>query len=547
MSSSVSELLPGRDCSNQYETRRERAYVCIKRALEQKNLIALPLIAHAHLGTVLNEKYPLMEHQNQAVAWLIDRDQVKNVDASTGGLLIMGVGSGKTLCMLVLIMSTLHNQRQCKQSTLMVCPTNILQTVQAEIKKFYHGIISSCILHREYQKEWKEFVKFTNPNTSLPDIVLVSYATLTQSIPNRWFAQRRWYRVVLDESHYIANPSSHTFACVSKLVASRRYCMTGTPVVRSSRDMLSQMMFTGILADVSHKRSLGGKRQVYKKNWFQHPDVKPWWILIPYQHGLVNGVPRPAHVVIHYQLNPIEQSITRIQNKTTLRMFRRTELAKGIEKAMGVLRLHRMLRRLLCHLDIHKHVQDISAVPTRIQRFISLLLNLRKQTSTKKIVVFANSADSLEHAFSWLPVDIQETTAVVHHHMKSLLAREKKYSEFSNDKSILFTTMQSSGTGLNLQHANVVIFLDVWHEASLIQQCIGRVQRIGQNHFVRVFVLVGVNTIEECVQELAWSKLVHHDASADDLASVWWQDFEHIFNYVQVLVQTSSGGEGEGV
>src|SRR5262252_1112027 len=56
---------------------------------------------------------------------------------------------------------------------------------------------------------------------------------------------------------------------------------------------------------------------------------------------------------------------------------------------------------------------------------------------------------------------------------------------------------RAGGVGLNLQHANVVINLDLPWNPAVLEQRIGRVHRLGQRQPVRVVNFVAQGTIEE--------------------------------------------------
>lgn len=58
-----------------------------------------------------------------------------------------------------------------------------------------------------------------------------------------------WHRVILDESHLITNASCARAQAAFSLKSSRRWCVTGTPVQNSSRDLTSLVQFLGVSPD----------------------------------------------------------------------------------------------------------------------------------------------------------------------------------------------------------------------------------------------------------------------------------------------------------
>ena len=61
----------------------------------------------------------------------------------------------------------------------------------------------------------------------------------------------------------------------------------------------------------------------------------------------------------------------------------------------------------------------------------------------------------------------------------------------------LFLSTDSGGVGLNLQHANIVLNMDLPWNPAVLEQRIGRVHRLGQKQPVRVVNFVAQGTIEE--------------------------------------------------
>jgi superfamily II DNA/RNA helicase len=66
-----------------------------------------------------------------------------------------------------------------------------------------------------------------------------------------------------------------------------------------------------------------------------------------------------------------------------------------------------------------------------------------------------------------------------------------------DDSCRVFLATDAGGVGLNLQHASVVINMDVPWNPAVLEQRIGRVHRLGQKQPVRVVNFIAQGTIEE--------------------------------------------------
>lgn len=84
------------------------------------------------------------------------------------------------------------------------------------------------------------------------DIVLTTYGSLqaeyqkyrnSQSISTSKLLSKRWERVILDECHFIKNPSTLAAKACGSLDAERRWCVSGTIIQNSLEDVYSLMRF----------------------------------------------------------------------------------------------------------------------------------------------------------------------------------------------------------------------------------------------------------------------------------------------------------------
>ncbi|RYP66505.1 hypothetical protein DL770_008789 [Monosporascus sp. CRB-9-2] len=76
------------------------------------------------------------------------------------------------------------------------------------------------------------------------DLVLTTYATLSADCDDLRVLQKvEWYRVVLDEAHWIRNQASNQFRAAENLSAERKWCLTGTPIQNRLNDLESLLKF----------------------------------------------------------------------------------------------------------------------------------------------------------------------------------------------------------------------------------------------------------------------------------------------------------------
>ncbi|KAF9565547.1 hypothetical protein CPC08DRAFT_815314 [Agrocybe pediades] len=232
----------------------------------------------------------LMKHQLQGLRWCVDREnptlpkkesdkpvqfwQLRkqgnkpyyfNLATNTpqeappplgrGALCADAMGLGKTLTMLALILATkAQADPGFSKTTLIVSPLSVLSNWEKQIKDHCTpGTVSSCVYYGSTRSlSAEELQKY--------DIVITTYQTITgehtdgsaggnsskKKKTERTLFDVPWKRVILDEGHTIRNPKTKAAKAVYGLNASRRWVLTGTPIINSPRDLGSLLTFLQI-------------------------------------------------------------------------------------------------------------------------------------------------------------------------------------------------------------------------------------------------------------------------------------------------------------
>ncbi|KAI1749839.1 hypothetical protein F4782DRAFT_511716 [Xylaria castorea] len=227
----------------------------------------------------------LLDHQKEAVDFLLYRESTEKqakilwkpenlnserpiyrhiITGSTGpkpndilgGILGDGMGLGKTLSMIACIVYSLayagefatclakDPQRTLSPvpvaSTLIIVPSVLLlDTWVNEIER--HVVPGTLSVYKYHGPNRK--LRLSSP---LPyDIVLSTYGTVAADYSRGGgvLACFHWYRLILDEAHVIRNFSTKQFKAVKDLSALVRWCVTGTPVQNSLKDLASLVIF----------------------------------------------------------------------------------------------------------------------------------------------------------------------------------------------------------------------------------------------------------------------------------------------------------------
>ncbi|CAJ0548932.1 Ff.00g025450.m01.CDS01 [Fusarium sp. VM40] len=212
----------------------------------------------------------LKPHQEDAFSFILQREteavcnnlqiglqQVARVSNATqpafyGGIIADVMGLGKTLTMLTAILrslpptcnfdkgnkSEMSTKTPTRATLVVVTSAQLIESWRAEITRhFVPGYLNYIVFHGSKRT--------SNKNDLIsPSIVITTYATVVADHEGfDVLGRMNWYRVVLDEAHWIRNPTSKQFRAVSSLTTNRRWCITGTPIQNKLEELASLASF----------------------------------------------------------------------------------------------------------------------------------------------------------------------------------------------------------------------------------------------------------------------------------------------------------------
>ncbi|KAL8282467.1 hypothetical protein RB597_009940 [Gaeumannomyces tritici] len=231
----------------------------------------------------------LKPHQRQGIEFILKREDPRHcrgmnevfcvsinagggsAGGATGGIIADVMGMGKTLTTISAIVATKLESRRfvapdprpfegrMPGPTLVILPSVQLMSVwRTEIQRHVKAEGRIVVLDYHGPKRDRSAAKLLERGS---DIVLTTYSTVVEdhkrSQSARVLHSIEWYRVVLDEAHWVRNPSSKRFKAAKALTSQRRWCLTGTPVQNSLNDLAALVNFLDIqpFAQMSEFRS----------------------------------------------------------------------------------------------------------------------------------------------------------------------------------------------------------------------------------------------------------------------------------------------------
>jgi len=153
-------------------------------------------------------------------------------------LLEMGMGTGKTK-----VAIDLAANWGCER-VLVLCPKSVMDVWEHEIGVHAAHAPRLLVLHKgsvkkkmEAADQWLDWAG--------PAVIVLNYEAARASAFAEWSLAQQWDLVILDESHQGKAPASVTARYLEKLGrrATRRLCLTGTPMPNGPLDIFSQLRF----------------------------------------------------------------------------------------------------------------------------------------------------------------------------------------------------------------------------------------------------------------------------------------------------------------
>lgn len=150
-------------------------------------------------------------------------------------------------------------------------------------------------------------------------------------------------------------------------------------------------------------------------------------------------------------------------------------------------------------------IQRAISIGSELNDFAKLtqLLKIARKMGTK-ILVFTEFRRTQDYLAQRLEAEGFNTT--IFHGGLSLAEKDAAVANFRQRSQIMIST-ESGGEGRNLQFCHVLVNYDLPWNPMRVEQRIGRLHRLGQQHDVQIINLIAANTIEEYVLQLLDEKL----------------------------------------
>ncbi len=464
-------------------------------------------------------KATLRPYQTDGYSWLMSLHKNR-----FGGILADDMGLGKTLQTISLLLKIYEDKPSGEQdgtempvqlnlfdtagtagkfnkiqipASLIVLPTSLIHNWRNELSRFAPQL-KTYIYTGSNRLKTKDIGKILKHY----HIVLTTYGIVRNDI--NYLNRYKFHYTLLDESQYIKNPSSKTYAAVMNLNSSHRLVLTGTPIENSLSDLWAQMNFVNpeLLGNYNRFKNFFIKQIVKNKN--EEVERKLQLLINPFilrrtKEMVAKDLPPLTEQVIYCDMTSEQKEIYE-KEKSGIRNEIFGTLNENQNNSFMVLQALTRLRQIANH-----PVLVDSSYEGASGKFEQVMSGLEDIVSEKhKVLVFSSFVKNLE----LIEGRLNERNIKYAKLTGATTNREKAIKEFTDDEEcrIFLISLKAGGVGLNLVEADYVFMLNPWWNPAAEAQAINRAHRIGQTKKVFVYKFLSAETIEEKIASLQKKK-----------------------------------------
>ncbi len=440
----------------------------------------------------------LRPYQELGSRWMFDR-----VERFGGALLADDMGLGKTVQTIALMERLFPLEIEDSGVVMVVATASLLGNWRAEISRFAPGR-KVRILHGTNRDAERERVE-------AGDVVLTSYGTLARDLA--WHLKRQYRAVVVDEASLMRNPDTDHAKAISKLKASRRIALTGTPIENGVRDLWAIFRFI--------QPGWLGSREEFKER-YETPltsaetsggvlerlrlKTSPF-LLRRTKEQVAPELPSKLFIDEFCDLSPEQQGVY----KELLIEGRKRVDAIADSGNKGAARMQMLtallrLRQTCCDLALLGNERFKQLLVAKRSAKLNRLLELIEEAvnGNHRMLIFSQFQTQLreiekciaERGWESFRLDGQTRNR------QQLVDRFQK----PDGPPVFLISLKAGGYGLNLTAADTVVHFDPWWNPAAEAQATDRAHRIGQTRPVTVYRLLTRGTVEEKVVKLQAKK-----------------------------------------
>ena len=419
------------------------------------------------------------------------------------------VGLGKTIEASIVLQE--YIQRGMVKSALILTPTPLVSQWKEELKtKFDLDFPSTDDL--DFRK---------NDSTLWDQPFILASINQAKSKRNIEAVTRREYdMVIVDEAHHLKNRNTLNWKLVNALKKRFLLLLTATPVENNLMELYNLIT---LLKPGQLKTASTFREQFMTKGDPTSPQNRArlkellGQVMIRNTRAVakINIPPRFAETVrveptasekeLYERITLLVHDINRTDGTGNKLLLKNLLAEAGSSPRAVELTLTRMLAKKPLLVDHKKQILAIRNLSHSMADTCKnkILLKLIRSRPEKKIIFvkYIGTLEQIRDFLTW-----ENIPHAIFHGGMTNQTKDEQIQSFRETKAILLTT-EIGGEGRNLQFCHQMINYDLPWNPMKIEQRIGRIHRIGQEHEVRIYNLCAMGSIEDYILEILDRKI----------------------------------------
>ena len=355
-----------------------------------------------------------------------------------------------------------------------------------------------------------DVLEATTTNRRSASVVVASLAAARREPLRATLTAPSWDLVIADEAHRLKNPRSASAQLARSLRARYLLLLTATPIENRLADLfqLVSLVRPGSLGSASEFRSRHGGGDGHSVRNVASLQLGLREIMVRHRRSeiavmlprrlaeTIPVVPLALEGELYSAISQRVRESGRDASPTQALALRTVQQLAGSSPWACV--------QTLSRLGWSDLAEQAAAVRATGKAAALLELLARHGTRGEKVVVFTAFRQTLEQLASLFAEHGLE--AVTYHGSLSRAQKDAAITAFAGPAPILLST-EAAGEGRNLQFCHVMINFDLPWNPMQIEQRLGRIHRIGQDHDVLLTNLVARGTLEERLLDVLQAKI----------------------------------------
>jgi SNF2 family DNA or RNA helicase len=424
------------------------------------------------------------------------------------------VGLGKTI-EAALVLSELR-ARGLGRRALVIAPAGLVGQWQEELDRKF-ALPSSVVTGTSSATAGAGALGGASGPTGGDDepVLLASLAAARRDPLRSILVARDWDVVVLDEAHRVRNPRSASGRLARDLRARHLLLLTATPVENRLDDLfqLVSLVAPGLLGTAAEFRRLHAARgpgdgAVPRVRNVERLQARTREVMVRHRRSEVALIlpQRLAETVKVHLPEPEARLYADVAERIRVQGRGATPAARMSLRSLARLAgsSPAALAPGLARAGWHDLVTRAEAISRSRKEEVLIERVGRHLERGEKVIVFTAFTPTLERLATGLEATGVEVAR--YHGGMPRAAKDAAVQRFAAEIPVLVST-EAAGEGRNLQFCHAMVNMDLPWNPMQIEQRIGRLHRIGQQHDVVVTNVLGVGTIEERVLDVLESKI----------------------------------------